>query len=129
MSALARVTLSRRADVYVAALVGEVDMFNVEDVREQVLAGLPNTALGLVLDLSATTYLDSTGVRLVFDLAERLRSRQQQLRLAVPERSLPRRTLSLTGVDQAVPVHEAVEEAIEPLLGTPGREGDDAPRP
>lgn len=129
MSTLARVTLSRRADVSVAALEGEVDMSNVDDVRERILAGLPNTALGLVLDLCATTYLDSSGVRLIFELAERLRGRQQQLRLAVPERSLPRRTLSLTGVEQAVPMHETVEEAIEPLLSTPGREADDTPRP
>jgi hypothetical protein len=37
-----------------------------------------------VLDLSETEYLDSSGVHLIFDLADALRRRQQVLQLVVP---------------------------------------------
>ena len=68
-----------------------------------------NRARGLVLDLSAVTFLDSTGLRLVFRLARRLRDRQQSLRLVVPEGARISRVLSLSGV---AAVAEIVSEHV-----------------
>ena len=58
-----------------------------------------NEALSLVLDLSGVTYLDSSGIRLVFRLSRGLRNRQQDLHLVVPAGSRVRRPLDLSGVD------------------------------
>ena len=51
-----------------------------------------------MLDLSETDYLDSSGVRLIFELAERLGSRGQKLELVVPDDSVIKRVLVLTEV-------------------------------
>jgi anti-anti-sigma factor len=99
-------------DVIVARLSGEVDLSNASEVGDQLSTGVPNTALGLVLDLTATTYLDSSGVHLVFDLAERLRTRQQQLRVVVPAGAPIRRVLRIVELDESVPVMAGVDEAI-----------------
>jgi anti-sigma B factor antagonist/stage II sporulation protein AA (anti-sigma F factor antagonist) len=102
-------------DVVVARLSGEIDLSNAADVRDQLSAGVPNTALGLVIDLTATTYLDSSGVHLVFDLAERLTRRQQVLRVVVPAGAPIRRVLRVVELDETVPVLATVDEAVEQI--------------
>jgi anti-anti-sigma factor len=111
MSDLARVEISGD-DVVVARLSGEIDLSNAAQVGEDLGAGVPNSALGLVIDLTATEYLDSSGVHLVFDLAERLQRRQQQLRVVVPEGAPIRRVLRIVELDGAVPVLATVDEAV-----------------
>ena len=95
----------------VARLVGEIDLSNVEDLRTRLEACVTNRSAGLVLDLSAVTYLDSTGLRLVFRLARELADRQQSLRLVVPPGSVLTRVLALAGVGS---VAEVVPEAGRP---------------
>jgi anti-anti-sigma factor len=114
MSELARLELSGD-DVVVARLSGEIDMSNANEVGDELSSAVPNTALGLVLDLTALTYLDSSGVHLVFDLAERLRRRQQQLRVVVPAGAPIRRVLRIVELDDSVPVLASVDEAIEQI--------------
>ena len=98
--------------VVVARLIGEIDLANARPIGSLVAGSVTNDAAGVVLDLSETTYLDSSGVHLVFDLAERLSGRQQRLALAVPEGSRIRRVLDLVNVKAAVPVALTVDEAV-----------------
>jgi anti-anti-sigma factor len=83
--------------------------------RAQLITAVPNTARGLVVDLTGITYLDSRGVHLVLDLAERMRTTQQQLRLVVPPSSVIRRVLLLTQVDRIVPMHDTLEDALRQM--------------
>jgi anti-anti-sigma factor len=94
---------------------GEIDLSNSEPVRAEIVDAVPAAARGLVLDLTETTYLDSTGVRLLFDLAERLQSRRQRLLLVVREAALVRRVLVLTKLDDAVPLHDDIDAALRAL--------------
>jgi anti-anti-sigma factor len=96
-------------DAILARLSGEVDLANARSVKERLLDAVPNTASGLVLDLSATIHLDSSGVRLIFELAERLENRRQKLEIVVPDESNIRRVLLLTEVDSVVPMFTSVE--------------------
>jgi len=114
MSELSHLDMSGE-DVVVARLSGEVDLSNAAEVGDHLAAAVPNTALGLVLDLTATTYLDSSGVHLVFDLAERLRTRQQQFRITVPAGAPIRRVLRIVELGDTVPVLATVDEAVEAI--------------
>ena len=100
-------------DVVLASVRGEVDLSNALSVRERLLGAVPNTASALVLDLSGTDYLDSSGVGLIFEIAERLQSRGQKLGLVVPDESLIKRVLVLTEVQQAAPMFESVDVALQ----------------
>lgn len=100
-------------DVVLARVRGEVDLSNAPSVRERLLRAVPNTALALVLDLSRTDYLDSSGVALIFELAERLGARGQKLELVVPEESVIKRVLVLTAVEQVAPMFASEEDALE----------------
>jgi len=57
-------------DVPVARIAGEVDASNVDDVRNRLRSLLTNRSVSLVVDLSATSYLDSAGI--VLSLGNRL---------------------------------------------------------
>jgi anti-anti-sigma factor len=97
--------------ILIARLLGDIDMANARDVGAQLTAAIPNSTLGVVLDLTGTTYLDSSGIQFVFDLAERLNGRQQQLRVAVPANAPIRRVLRVVELDQTVPMDTTAGEA------------------
>ncbi|HEY6103049.1 MAG TPA: STAS domain-containing protein [bacterium] len=98
-----------------ATLTGEVDIVNAGEISGQLFAAAPNTATGLIVDLSGVSYLDSRGVHLLFELANRLRMRHQGLHLVVPPRALIRRVLLLTHVDSVIPLHQDVSGAMGAL--------------
>jgi anti-anti-sigma factor len=115
MSELASVTIEHQAAATIARLDGEVDLSNADDVRRAVLTAIRDHGSGLVLDLSATTYLDSTGLRLLFDLAEWLHQRDQRLALVVTDEALVRRVLLLSKLDGLVPLCPDLAAALDAL--------------
>jgi anti-anti-sigma factor len=98
-------------EVVVAQVSGEIDLASAPVVRAELAEAVPNQALGLVVDLTTTSYLDSSGVSLIFELAERLGRRQQQLRLVVPEKAPLRRVLRIVDAAGVVPIVTTVDEA------------------
>ena len=57
------------------------------ELSRRLLDAVSNRARALVLDLTETSYIDSSGISLIFDAAARMRNRRQQLRLVVRPRS------------------------------------------
>jgi len=112
MTLLAHVTDEHRGGLAVARVEGEIDASNVEWVERRVRALLTNQSEGLVVDLSATTYLDSAGIALWFAIAEDLRQHQQQLRIVVVDGSSIARMVALTGLDEAAPTHPTLDAAL-----------------
>jgi anti-anti-sigma factor len=104
--------------VVIAALSGEIDLANARAIGSLVTGSVPNDATGLVIDLSDVTYLDSSGVHLIFDLSERLSSRQQRISLVVPDGSRIRRVLDLVNVRALLPVAPTAAEAVEAVRGS-----------
>lgn len=93
-------------DVHVVVR-GEVDLTNRDAVADRLNAAITNQTTSVVIDLEAVSYLDSSGLRLFFTLAERLRVLQVDLALLVSEASLSRRIIALSGLDQLVEVRDA----------------------
>jgi stage II sporulation protein AA (anti-sigma F factor antagonist) len=112
---VASVRVQQIDGIPVATVTGEIDIVNAGEIGGQLFAASPNTAAGLIVDLSGVSYLDSRGVHLLFELANRLRMRHQGLHLAVPPRALIRRVLLLTHVDSVIPLHPEVAEAVGAL--------------
>jgi anti-anti-sigma factor len=110
---LARIDAEPHDDeLVVARIEGEVDMSNAPAIGNRLRELLTNQSLALVVDLGPTTYLDSSGIALLFALADELRRRQQQLLLVVPDGSQLVRAITITGLDRAVPMHGTVDAAL-----------------
>ena len=115
MDRLAHVHLDTIEDVPVARLDGEIDISNAQDLADALAGSVPTAALGLVVDLTELDYLDSAGVHLLIDLAGRLRTRRQSLHAVAPADAPLRMVLDIAAVEQRVPLHERVAEAVRAL--------------
>ena len=113
MTGPARMTLEGDGEVLTARITGEIDLSNASELEETIVDAVPNTALGMVVDLSGVEYLDSAGVRMLVHLVERFRWRQQVMRAAAPDGSRVRGVLSMAGADGVIPVDATVTEARE----------------
>ena len=113
MEELARIDIEPGPSVVVARVSGEVDISNVGLVRRRLEDAVSNASVGMVIDLSATTYLDSSGVYLLFEFARALEGRQQRMSVVAPPATPSTRVLLITGFDKIVPVWETVEAAVQ----------------
>ncbi len=114
MSLLARIVEEHDDEVAVAGVEGEIDASNAVEIARRLRALLTNRSIALVVDLTRTSYLDSAGINLLFELGDELRARQQQLRLVVAPGSPIARPISITGLDAVVPAYETREAAVGP---------------
>ena len=109
------VEIDNRDAVVLARLVGEVDLSNVYDLEATIRRAISARTRGVVLDLTPTSYLDSTGIRMIFSLGRRLNDRRHELRVVADRSSLIRRVLTITQMDEVVPLDETVEDALAAL--------------
>jgi anti-anti-sigma factor len=115
---LAELSFETAGKVVVGRVTGEIESVNAESMSTALAGQLTSDRAGLVIDLSRVTYLDSAGIELLFDLARRLRTHRQRLRLVVPVGAPMRRVLELCDIDRAAPIDATVESALE-ALGEP----------
>jgi stage II sporulation protein AA (anti-sigma F factor antagonist) len=115
---LADLELSRQGSVVIGRLVGEVDMSNADELRLALGAAIPTDAVALVLDLTGVDYLDSAGVRMMYQLSEDVQARRQRLQPVIPSQSMVADVLRLSGVAEYIGAVETVDEALA-LLQAP----------
>jgi anti-anti-sigma factor len=115
MTDLASLRSEREEDTVFAVVEGEVDPSNARDLGRKLTAAVPNDAMAVVLDLSAVAYLDSSGVQMIFELAERLDARQQRLAVVVPEGAPARKVLDIVSLDETAPLAASRDEALSRL--------------
>jgi anti-anti-sigma factor len=109
MSGLATVDAEQRGSDLVRRIAGEIDISNARELSSAIEEAVPNGTPSVVVDLSHVTYLDSAGVKLLMQLADRLRLRRRELRLVVPEDAPIRAVLELTGLLHMVGLNEHPE--------------------
>lgn len=95
---------------HVLSVLGEVDIATVDELGEKIelLAGNGYT---LVVDLTATDFMDSSGLRLLVAAHDRLAGAGQRFKVAVSGGPIAR-LLDVTGLLSHLEVHDSVEEAI-----------------
>jgi anti-anti-sigma factor len=112
LSELAQLWVERDDDIVLASLSGEIDLSNADALEAELVGAAPDAARAVVLDLGATSYLDSAGVRLVFRLARRLHECGQTLHLVAPVDAPVRRVVVLTHMQEVATLDATAEEAL-----------------
>ena len=81
----------------IIAIQGELDAYSAPSLEEEVARLLGDTVNDLVLDLSATKFLDSSGLRAILTAQRRLADSDGRLALRAPSEPV-RRLLDITGL-------------------------------
>jgi anti-anti-sigma factor len=115
----ANVELDHRDSIGIARLSGDVDIVHASVLRRQLLSAVRNEDLGLVIDLSDARYIDSVGVSLLFELAERLSDRQLRFAVVMPDGGLVERVLTIVHLDSVAEVHPGLDDALAALRSGP----------
>jgi len=89
---------------------GELDAYTAPNLRETVHATRAATEL-LVLDLTATTFIDSSGLGVLVGAHRRMRERGGELRLVRPA-PLVARIFELVGLEAVLDLRASRDEAL-----------------
>ena len=112
---LATLRIEERDEVVMARLAGELDVSMAPSIGDRIAEAVPASAHALVVDLTELSFIDSSGIAMLFSLARRLASRRQQLSVVAPEGQPVVRVLELVEFERAAPVHESLEAAMAEL--------------
>lgn len=96
---VAKVETSAEGGSLHIALSGEIDQANAAAVEDELREAVSRQPTTVSVDLTDLTYIDSTGIRLLFTLASRLQALRIVLELIVPLDSPTRRLVELSGFE------------------------------
>jgi len=103
---------------HVVAVRGEIDLFTAPDLKTMLLAAIDAGKSRIVVDLSQTTFLDSTALGVLIGAVKRLRARDGALTLVNTDANIAK-TFEITGLDQIFTIAATRDEAIAALDGDP----------
>ena len=107
------VSTTRRDDLTVVRLDGELDIYTVAGFRSE-LDALDPAAARIVIDLSEVTLLDSSGLGALVSLLNQARAGTGQLGLVCPHRRL-RRVFEITGLRRAFTFGDDLDQVRDAL--------------
>jgi anti-anti-sigma factor len=117
MNDLVTLRIRERGTLVLATVDGEVDLSNKDALTAELTRAVANSTTGLMLDLSGLEFLDSSGVHMLYELAERLANRQQRFAVVMPPDRPPRRAIELSGIEPASWLYRDATGALAALGG------------
>jgi len=101
---------------HVVAVRGEIDLFTAPDLKATLLGAIESGKSRIVVDLTETTFLDSTALGVLIGAIKRLRARDGALTLVNVDPNIAK-TFEITGLDQIFVISASRDEAIAALDG------------
>jgi len=102
------------ADRHVVAVRGEIDLFTAPELKQKLTDAIEAGKSRIVVDLSDTTFLDSTALGVLIGAVKRLRSREGALVIVNVDQNIAK-TFEITGLDQIFTILSTRDDAIAAL--------------
>ena len=99
---------------HVVGVRGEIDLFTAPELKKTLADAIENGATRVVVDLSDTTFLDSTALGVLIGAVKRLRSRDGQLVIVNTDQNIAK-TFEITGLDQIFTILDTRDAAVGTL--------------
>jgi anti-sigma B factor antagonist len=113
---LDELTVEDRDEVTLARVSGEVDLSNADRLATRLREAYPGGRGGLVLDLTAVEYLDSSALRMLIDTQRALSPEgERRLAIVVSEGSFVADLFETVRAEDIFAVHRTVEDAAAAL--------------
>ena len=98
----ASVTVTSEGSARRFRISGEIDLSNAAEIEAAIVEGISNQVSDVHVDLTDVDYIDSSGMRILFALAGRLRTLQVHLVVEAPIGSPARRVVELSGMGEVL---------------------------
>jgi anti-anti-sigma factor len=96
---VATVDVSTESGSICISIGGEIDLENATTVEQEISDAVSDGFTAVSVDLTNLTYMDSVGIRILFDLASRLQESDIVLELISPRDSPARQLLDISGFE------------------------------
>ncbi len=98
-------------DTHVVAVTGEIDLFTAPEFKQRVAAPIDAGRLHVVVDLSATSFIDSSSLGVLIGAHRRLRRAEGRLVIVCTNDAIAK-TFRITGLDGVFTIVGSLEEAV-----------------
>ena len=98
-------------DTHVVAVSGEIDLFTAPEFKQRMSAPIDAGRSNLVVDLTRTTFIDSSSLGVLIGAHRRLKLRGGSL-LVVCESEAIAKTFKITGLDGVFTIAPSVDAAL-----------------
>ena len=96
-------------DRYVITVSGEVDLATSPELDVAIIAAINSGISSVAIDLTAVSFMDSSGLGVIVRGLKRCREADIDLDLVITnERVL--KVFSITGLDQVIPIHASIDD-------------------
>ena len=99
---------------HVVAVAGEIDLFTAPELKAMLSEAVEAGRTRIVVDLTETSFLDSTALGVLIGAVKRLRSRDGVLTIVNTDPNIAK-TFEITGLDQIFTIRPTRDEAVEAL--------------
>jgi anti-sigma B factor antagonist len=99
---------------HVVAVTGEIDLFTAPELKAVLSEAVEAGRTRIVVDLTETSFLDSTALGVLIGAVKRLRSRDGALTIVNTDANIAK-TFEITGLDQIFTIRPTRDEAIQAL--------------
>ncbi len=98
-------------NTHVVAVTGEVDLFTAPEFKQRVMAPIAAGVEHVIVDLTRTTFIDSSSLGALIGAHRRLKSRGGRLVVACNSEAIVK-TFRITGLDGVFRLVDSVEAAL-----------------
>jgi anti-sigma B factor antagonist len=100
------------AERHVLAVRGEIDLFTAPELKQVLAESIEAGRVRIIVDLTETTFLDSTALGVLIGAVKRLRSRDGALAIVNVDENIAK-TFEITGLDQIFTILPSREAAVD----------------
>jgi anti-sigma B factor antagonist len=98
-------------DTHIVAVAGEIDLFTAPEFKQRVSAPIDEGRTHVVVDLTDTTFIDSSSLGVLIGAHRRLRRLEGQLVIVCSNDSIAK-TFRITGLDGVFTIVTTLDEAL-----------------
>jgi anti-sigma B factor antagonist len=99
-------------DNYIVSVAGEIDLFTAPDFKQHVSGPIDAGASHVVVDLSATTFIDSSSLGVLIGAHRRLKLRGGALTIVCDNEAITK-TFRITGLDGVFHLVPKLDDAVD----------------
>jgi anti-sigma B factor antagonist len=99
-------------DTHVVSVTGEIDLFTAPEFKQRVSGPIDAGRRRLIVDLTATTFIDSSSLGVLIGAHRRLRRLNGSLKIVVGGEPILK-TFRITGLDGVFTIVSTLDEALD----------------